>query len=362
MATWTGYRHQGVVSDNEANIATPEVGLALMQVWSPSTDQAYHILSGLTMVGYLHALEVRLGIITGPVFFVFTGGIREGTSAIPFRSGPLTFPAITSWYSGFIWIGASPFRVLFAFRSADQLTLVGRVKEQLQDLTEVDLPNVRIHFESTNVIQLFDATKADASGGYVVFLDTGSDYLIAGSNEKTCKVYEIVRLDVGLNTTDIILKVPDGCVIPESDPGMAESDDDVRNKEIGFHAYEPVHTGQVIRQQDIYRQEDSGAGAGVAVAIGESATILDVVLTNAIAINSILVGSDGDCEFRFLIDAVEIVPRRVVNGDAPGQDLMNGGSFYANATQRLRVIATNLTTGSTAQSIQARATIVGRNA
>lgn len=327
---WTGTTHTGVRiivnrSDNPANVFVPD------------------------------ARRVSVAVAQLTAFFAGLSNDQWTSLRAAVQVSPVGFAVI---YSGSAWV-ARRVLVFSSFLASDKQTLVGQLIERLPDDTEVPLPNARIFFEATNLEQTFGASKSDTAGGYIAILETGAEYTIAGSNELACKVYEIVEIRSFSNHTDIVLRVPVECRIPEVIVLPGEPIEDLLNKEIGFHDYEPVKVGQVVRAQDDFREES--AAGGVNVAVGAEATILDITLAQAISIQSILVGADGDAEFRFLIGEVESLPRRQTKGDVSGDNLLDGfGALYANTGTRLRVFARNITSGTPANAITARASILGR--
>jgi hypothetical protein len=311
-------------SANPVNVAHPDVGQPI------NVNSAGAASGGAVTMSRLAAL--RLGLNNGVVtvgFLVFSGGIYTAVHIV----------------------------IQAVYRSSDKLTLVGTVFNQ----AGVRLPNVRLHFQATQLVNTFYATRADVNGVYIVFLDANVAVTVAGSNEDTCQVFQLVQFNTFPDHTDIILKVPDACVVPVPIVGAGENLDDILNKEIGFHSYEPIKTAAVTRPTDPYVLEQ--VAGGVTVAIGADQLVLDTVLLGNVALDSIPVGADGDVEFRFSINGIEPVPRAILNTANPQADLLSGkGVLYAAVGQHLQVFARNLTAGSTVSSVTARASILGRNA
>lgn len=312
--------------DNPTNVFAPSVGHAATVVRVPLSGFVYHF-SGTDIVAVRH--------------------LAHGVPAVDFAR----------FYNS-TWV-ARHVIVYRAYRSSDKLTLVGIVKEQTLDLLEAPLANVRLWFKSTSLDNTYGATKSDDNGGYIIFLDAGeTDYEISGFRPESCKVYETVRLDEHPASTDIVMRVPLACVISE-EITLGEAVDEVLNREIGHHNYEPVKTAAVITPSGAYSAKNTG-GVPVDIAVGATADVINVTLDGAVAIDSVRVSADGDAEFRFLINGIEVVPRkRTTKFDDDGE--LVGGTLYANAGSVLRVVCINASSGTPAGSIKAQATVAGRN-
>jgi hypothetical protein len=326
----TGVRILRVIASDGGVVPAPGVGYPHRLFASPSTTRSVG-LSNNDIVGVLHRLQA--------------GSVQH-----------------FAFYNGNSWVGVT-FQLHYAYRSADKTTLVGRVIEQSLDLSEETAPNVRVFFQSANdlAVPVYAATRSDDNGGYIIFLDAGNDsieYDISGFRPESCKVFELVRIDEHPAATDIVVRVPLICVLPE-DESMGEPLDDVLNREIGHHNYEPVKTAPVITSSGAYTATSAGA-LPVDVAVGATVDVINTTIERAVAIDSIRVSADGDAEFRFYIAGVEVVPRkRTTKFDDDGE--LIGAALYANAGSVLRVVCINTTSGTPAGSIKAQATIAGRN-
>lgn len=230
-----------------------------------------------------------------------------------------------------------------ALNSVNFLTLAGKVYNAISGQL---LPNVRIFFQGENIAGEYKATMSDDEGGYIAILTPNVDYQVFGSKETACLVFELDRIEAspGGETTDIYLRVPEACRLPEPVVMAGEPLEDVLNREVGFHDYEPMKVAYSIRPD----KELNEAGKVGLVAVDAEVAVVDFVADNILLIDHIPISSSGDAEFYFVIGDdlnVQSIPRRRLQVDVPQDDLLGGGTLSVNTGQRVRVMGKNVSAG-----------------